>query len=141
MKGNVSKMMEYLLSRRQLGLLLGASGMALFGFSVCANDRLFPDVLAVKIRAVSDDTFDFDVTVSSTYDRPSRYADGFRVVTQQGALLGARKLWHDHQGEQPFTRDLHGVKVPKNLRVVVVQARDQVNGYGGKAIVAALPGR
>jgi len=131
--------MNYLLSRRQLSLALGASGLVAVIFSVRADDRLFPDVLAVKVRAVSADIYDFDVTVSSPYDRPARYADGFRVVSQDGALLGERKLWHDHQGEQPFTRDLYGVKVPKNLPVVIVQARDQRNGYGGKTITVTLP--
>jgi hypothetical protein len=56
-------------------------------------------------------------------------------------VLGERKLLHDHQNEQPFTRDLYAVAVPKGLRVVLVQARDQKHGYGGKVVEVALPGR
>jgi hypothetical protein len=56
-------------------------------------------------------------------------------------VLGERKLLHDHQDEQPFTRDLHGVAIPEGLRVVLVQARDQKNGYGGKTAEVILPGR
>lgn len=106
-----------------------------------AADRHYPDVVAVEVKPTSETTFDFDVTISSPYDTPSRYADGFRVVTKQGQVLGERKLLHDHQGEQPFTRDLYSVRIPRHVRHVVVQARDQVSGYGGKSVEVALPGR
>jgi hypothetical protein len=101
----------------------------------------FPDVLSATVRARTADTFDFDVTVSSPYDTPQRYADGFRVTRLTGEVLGERILWHDHQTEQPFTRDLHGVKIPAGVPVVRIQARDQQHGYGGRAIELALPGR
>jgi hypothetical protein len=50
-------------------------------------------------------------------------------------------LWHDHQGEQPFTRDLYGVKIPSDVQTVRIQARDQQHGYGGRSIEVVLPGR
>ena len=105
-----------------------------------AAQTRFPDVLRATVRAAAD-TFDFDVTISSTYDTPSRYADGFRVVSKSGAVLGERKLFHDHQDEQPFTRDLYGVKLPRGLKTVTIEARDQASGYGGKSIDVVLPGR
>jgi hypothetical protein len=105
------------------------------------SEQRFADVVGVKVRAAGGDRFDFDVTVSSPYDNPTRYADAFRVSTLAGAVLGERILLHDHQGEQPFTRDLHGVAVPPSIRVVVVQARDRRYGYGGKTFQIALPGR
>jgi len=101
----------------------------------------YPDVLAAKVRSSSADTFDFDVTVSSPYDTPQRYADAFRVQGKDGVVYGERKLLHDHAGEQPFTRDLYRVKVPRGVRVVIVHARDQRHGYGGKSIEVSLPGR
>ncbi len=100
-----------------------------------------PDIVAVEVRAAGEGRFDFDVTVSSPYDTPKRYADAFRVGSRKGAVYGERKLLHDHAGEQPFTRDLHGVAVPAGVRVVVIQARDSTYGYGGKAMDVALPGR
>jgi hypothetical protein len=100
-----------------------------------------PDVVAVKVRAGTAGRFDFDVTVSSPYDAPDRYADAFRVSSKDGRVYGERKLLHDHAGEQPFTRDLYGVAVPAGVRVVVVQARDSRFGYGGKTMDVALPGR
>lgn len=100
----------------------------------------FPDVVAVKVTAASG-AFDFDVTVSSPYDTPQRYADAFRVAGKDGQVYGERTLFHDHADEQPFKRDLYGVKIPHGVRSVVVQARDKANGYGGKSVEVALPGR
>ena len=76
-----------------------------------------------------------------SYDTPSRYADAFRVSTPSGQVLGERKLLHDHQNEQPFTRDLHGVRIPASISIVMVRARDQKHGYGGKSVQVQLPGR
>ena len=105
------------------------------------SDQRFPDVIDVKVRASAPNTFDFDVTVSSPYDTPSRYADGFRVSTPAGEVLGERKLLHDHQDEQPFTRDLHSVRIAPSVKAVLVQARDQKHGYGGRSVQVRLPGR
>lgn len=104
-------------------------------------EQRFPDVIAAKVKVAAPGVFDFDVTVSSPYDTPSRYADGFRVSTTEGKVLGERKLLHDHQTEQPFTRDLYSVKIPDGIAKVVVQARDQKYGYGGKTLEVLLPGR
>jgi hypothetical protein len=101
----------------------------------------FPDVIAAKVKASSGGVFDFDVTVSSPYDTPQRYADALRVTTLDGKQLGERILWHDHQDEQPFTRDLYAVKIPAGIKKVLIQARDQKHGYGGKQIEVSLPGR
>jgi hypothetical protein len=98
-----------------------------------------PDVLTAKVRPSGADTFDFDVTVSSPYDTPQRYADAFRVMGTDGVVYGERVLLHDHASEQPFTRDLYGVKVPRTVRLVVIQARDLRFGYGGKTIEVSLP--
>ena len=105
------------------------------------QEQRFPDVVATEVKVAAPGVFDFDVTVSSPYDTPSRYADGFRVSTTEGIVLGERKLLHDHQTEQPFTRDLYGVKIKEGITKVVVQARDQKYGYGGKVVEVMLPGR
>lgn len=106
-----------------------------------AAEQRFPDVVAAKVTPRGADRFDFDVTISSPYDSPQRYADGFRVVGPRGEVYGERQLLHDHAGEQPFTRDLHGVTIPAGSRTVVVEARDLRYGYGGRRVEVALPGR
>lgn len=102
--------------------------------------QMYPDVVTARVQARSSDTFDFDVTASSPYDKPERYADDFHVVSKDGTVFGERTLFHDHATEQPFTRDLYGVRIPPDVRVVVMQARDRKYGYGGKTIEVALPG-
>ncbi len=127
-------------SRRAFAALF----MGAFASLACtswAADTLFPDVLSAQVKARAPDTFDFDVTMSSPYDSAQRYADGFRAMGPDGAVLGVRKLLHDHASEQPFTRDLYGVKVPQGVRVVTIQGRDKVNGWGGKTQQVPLPGR
>jgi hypothetical protein len=129
--------------RNEAGLFLAALGIATMAVAQGPGQQpqRFPDVLAVEVRASGPNTFDFDVTVSSPYDTPNRYADGFRARNATGIVYGERKLLHDHGTEQPFTREMYGVKVPLGLRSVIVEARDQKFGYGGKTIEVALPGR
>lgn len=125
--------------RRILLLLLGPALPAAHGADAASQKH--PDVIAAQVQARGAGRFDFDVTVSSPYDTPQRYADAFRVMHANGTVFGERVLLHDHASEQPFTRDLLGVAVPAGVRSVVVQARDLKNGWGGKTVEVALPGR
>lgn len=125
----------------RLRVTLALLGLAFVLPSGAADAQKFPDVISAKAKARGPELFDFDVTVSSSYDTPQRYADGFRVSGGGGRVYGERKLWHDHAGEQPFTRDLYGVRIPRGVRSVVIQARDQKHGYGGKTVEVQLPGR
>lgn len=127
--------------RRRTLFALTTAGVLVCVRPAAGSEQRFPDVVAVKVRPAGPDAFDFDVTISSPYDTPRRYADGFRVKTLGGEVLGERKLLHDHQDEQPFTRDLYSVKMPRAVKTVVVEARDRKYGYGGKAMEVALPGR
>lgn len=122
-----------------VGFAVGVSGAT--AQSVKGAMQKHPDVVAAKAQARGADVFDFDVTVSSPYDTPQRYADAFRVLGKEGKVYGERILLHDHAGEQPFTRDLYGVRIPRGIRVVTVQARDMKYGYGGKTVEVVLPGR
>ena len=74
------------------------------------------------------------VTVSSPYDSPQRYADGWRVLDQDGAVLGEHTLGHDHGDEQPFTRTQSDVEIPEGTTELTIEGRDQISGYGGKTV-------
>jgi len=100
-------------------------------------EQRFPDVIDV-VATPTDGGWDFDVTVSSPYDTPERYADAWRVLGPDGTVLGVRELAHDHANEQPFTRSLQGVEIPVDVMVVVVEARDLANGWGGQTIELTL---
>ena len=86
-----------------------------------------------KIKGVvvqrSGDIYNFDVTVSHGDTGWDHYVDAWRVVDEQGNVLGVRRLAHPHVNEQPFTRSLSGVRIPRNISVVLVQARDTSNGW------------
>jgi hypothetical protein len=129
------------LIRAYLSVILVFTASLAWAQAPAKEAQRFPDVIAAKVKASSNGAFDFDVTVSSPYDTPQRYADAFRVTTLDGKQLGERTLFHDHQDEQPFTRDLYAVKIPAGIKKVLIQARDQKHGYGGKQIEVSLPGR
>jgi len=97
------------------------------------------DVVDVKVRRNSSGTYDFDVTVKSVDKGWDHYADAFEVLGPGGAVLGRRVLLHPHETEQPFTRDLYGVKVPPGVTHVTVRARHKPKGYDGETMSVALP--
>lgn len=98
--------------------------------STSSTGQRFPDVIDVTVSR-SGAEFSFAVTVSSPYDTPERYADAFRVRSADGEVYGVNELTHDHATEQPFTRTLSGVALPAGVTEVVVEGRDQANGWGG----------
>ena len=104
-----------------------------------SGDGLFPDVVGASAERSADGTWRFDVTLSSPYDTPDRYADAWRVLGPDGAELGVRVLAHDHANEQPFTRSLTGVTIPDGLTTVTIEGRDQLNGWGGATVTLDLP--
>ena len=98
----------------------------------------FPKVLAVKAVARKNDKWQFNVTLSSPYDSPKRYADAWRVLDEQGKELGIRILGHDHANEQPFTRS-GTIEVPKTIKKVFIEGRDQANGWSGQRFEFKMP--
>ena len=108
-----------------------AAGEATFGED-------FPDIIAVQATQDDSGSWRFDVTVSSPYDTPQRYADAWRVVDPDGNELGIRVLAHDHANEQPFTRSQTGIEIADDISEVTVQGRDRSNGWGGGELVVAL---
>ncbi|WP_299447650.1 hypothetical protein [uncultured Phycicoccus sp.] len=99
----------------------------------------FPDVETAELRRETDGTFTLEVTISSPYDTPERYADGWRVLDPDGNELGRHDLAHDHADEQPFTRTQSGLVIPDGVPEVRVEGRDLENGYGGTTVVVAVP--
>lgn len=108
-----------------LGLLLWAS-MAWAG-----------NVLFVEATQESGDVWTFSVTVKHDDKGPNHWADWWRVRTPEGRELGRRVLLHSHEDEQPFTRD-ERIRIPPNLRSVVVEAHDKVHGLGGATVTVDL---
>ncbi|WP_347299006.1 hypothetical protein [Dolosigranulum savutiense] len=103
------------------------------------EEQKFPDILEAELTHESGDEYTIAVTVSSPYDTPERYADGWRVMTTDGEVLAEHDLAHDHANEQPFTRSRGPFVIPSDIQEVVVEGHDQANGYGGKTVTIAVP--
>lgn len=131
----------FCMNRRAFVVAVASLGCSALPVIAQNSQTHFPDIVAVKVTARAGGVFDFDVTVSSPYDSPKRYADAFRIVGASGQVYGERVLLHDHADEQPFTRELYGVIIPAGITRVRIEGRDQVSGYGGKTQDVALPGR
>ena len=101
-------------------------------------EQRFPDVINAT-AAVSSTGWSFAVTISSPYDSPDRYADGWRILGPDGTEYGFRLLTHDHASEQPFTRALDGVAIPDGVTTVTIEGRDQEFGFGGATFELTLP--
>ena len=120
------------MKRLALALLLAVASIA-NAFAGAA------DVIDVKVRRSAPGVYDFDVTVRSVDKGWEHYADAFEVLGPDGATLGRRELLHPHETEQPFTRELHGVRIPPHITEVVVRARHKPLGYDGTARKVKLP--
>lgn len=83
---------------------------------------------------------DFRVSVRHEDEGWDHYADRFEVLDSEGRVLGTRVLRHPHVAEQPFTRGLSGVEIPRGTSTVRIRAHDSVHGYGGEERVVELPG-
>ncbi len=95
------------------------------------------DVVAVEATEELDGAWSFAVTVRHADQDPDHWADWWRVRTPDGKEVGRRVLLHSHTDEQPFTREAR-IGVPRDVRVVVVEAHDKVHGLGGKTVTVDL---
>ena len=97
------------------------------------------DVIGVTVKKIGEHTYQFSVTVSHNDEGWKHYADKWDIVAPDGRILGTRTLYHPHVDEQPFTRSLSGMKIPKGISTVTIRAHDLVHGYGGKVVSVILP--
>lgn len=104
-----------------------------------SGNEEFPDIIAAQATREDGGTWRFDVTVSSPYDTPERYADAWRVLGPDDEEYGVRILTHDHANEQPFTRSQGGIDIPAQVSTVTIQGRDLANGWGGETLELVLP--
>ncbi len=98
------------------------------------------DVINVAISQ-HDGLYDLDVTIRSKDTGWERYADRIEAVAPDGTILGTRVLEHPHQDEQPFTRDLNQLSVPRGVAKITVRAHFRPTGSDGAAMTVPLPGR
>lgn len=111
----------------------------LAGPAVHAGESGEADVAGVEVTRTGDDTFRFNVTISSNETGWDYYADAFEIVGPDGEVLGRRTLHHPHVDEQPFTRSLGGVEIPAGIDTVTIRAHHSEAGYDGRTLTVELP--
>lgn len=116
----------------------GASASTSADIEEDTKDAEHPDVLAAELKS-DDGQWSLDVTLSSQYDSPDRYADGWRVLDEDGTALGEHTLGHDHADEQPVTRTQTDLEIPDDVDVVTIEGRDTENGFGGATLDITVP--
>jgi hypothetical protein len=107
-----------------------------FATTAIAGEANVEKVLIAKQRA---GTYRFDVTVRQADAGWKHYADKWDVVAPDGKILGTRVLLHPHDLEQPFTRSLSGVWIPRGIDRVTVRAHGKIHGHGGKVVPVDVP--
>ena len=101
-------------------------------YSLFANEV---KVVDVKANCSASRVCTFNVTLEHKDIGWKHYANKWEIYTPEGKLLATRTLYHPHVNEQPFTRSLSGVKIPKGLDKVIVKGHDLVHGYSGDVFV------
>lgn len=100
-----------------------------------ANTVLAGEVEIVKVMLEpAAHRWTFHVTLLHEDTGWEHYADGWRIMDEKGNELGMRKLWHPHENEQPFTRTLANVLVPKDVKIIYIEAHDKVHGWSKQRV-------
>jgi hypothetical protein len=107
---------------------------SLIGTAALADAPIIRNVTHSK----ADDLWRFDVTLAHGDTGWDDYADGWRISTLDGTILGTRKLAHPHVEEQPFTRSLSGVRIPEGVSEVQIQASDSVGGWTSEIVIVKI---
>lgn len=121
--------------------LTGFAVACLVALAVRSAGADMPVPLSATAFTEAGGTFRIEVTVRHADTGWEHFADRWDVLAPDGKVLGTRVLLHPHESEQPFTRDLDGVRVPPGIRSVVIRVHDKVHGWGTKTIEVGLPGR
>lgn len=95
-------------------------------------------ILAASFRNMGNGLWSVKVTLKHGDTGWDHYADNWRVVDGEGNIIGDRVLHHPHVNEQPFTRELSGVKIPEGITTVYIEAHDKMHGWGLNRLVVDL---
>ena len=107
--------------------------------ALCAAPAFADDATIENATArASGDAWTFSVTLRHADTGWDDYADGWRVVLEDGTEIGLRVLHHPHVDEQPFTRSLGGVAIPDGVDTVFIEARTNTDGWGKARLAVSL---
>lgn len=120
---------------RQWWIYLSGALIALFSVEALAGDV---SVEFARFDARGGGDWQVSVTLRHADTGWDHYADAWRVVTEDGSIIGTRTLFHPHVDEQPFTRSLSGLRLPADVTRVYVEAHDKVHGWSADRVEVDL---
>ena len=97
-----------------------------------------PEVVEAHASRTGD-FWSISVTLSHPDSGWDHYADAWQILAPDGTTLGTRDLAHPHVEEQPFTRSLDGLTIPKGLDHVMIRVRCNLDGWSPRLIWLDLP--
>lgn len=98
----------------------------------------YAQVTFVVATQKSPNLWCFETSVRHNDQGWEHYADGWEVIDLAGNRLGYRPLGHPHDNEQPFTRGQCNINIPSDKSRVIVRAKCNKHGFGGKPIAVDL---
>lgn len=116
--------------------------LVIIAFFTCLNTAVFAgeaDVEDVRVEKTGEGTYRFSVTVRHGDAGWDHYANKWDISGPDGVIYGTRVLLHPHENEQPFTRSLGAVEIPKEVQSVILRAYDSVHAGGGREMNIELP--
>lgn len=96
------------------------------------------DVLTATAHCDESRNCSFNVTIKHNDEGWKHYVDKYDILSPNGDVLGTRVLFHPHVNEQPFTRSISNIKIPKDIQSVTIRAHDLIHGYGGKEFTVKI---
>ncbi|MEZ9232507.1 hypothetical protein AB4259_15635 [Vibrio amylolyticus] len=121
-----------------LATLFAYGGLAHSETEAHSSSLDYAQVTNVTATQKANGSWCFDVSVRHNDEGWDHYANGWEVVDQKGLILGSRPLAHPHDNEQPFTRRQCNIAIPDTVAKVIVRAKCNVHGFGGKAVTVNL---
>ncbi|WP_019028073.1 hypothetical protein [Colwellia piezophila] len=98
----------------------------------------FAQVTHVLATQESTGNWCFATSVRHNDQGWQHYADRWEVLDLEGNLLGYRSLGHPHDNEQPFIRSRCKIEIPLDISKVIVRAKCNKHGFGGKPFIVTL---
>ena len=103
--------------------------LIIFGL-LLSNSVFSSDVEIVNVVLTKNTgTWRADVTLNHADTGWKHYADAWRLVDEKGNEISKRTLYHPHVNEQPFTRSLSSIQIPKESKIIFIEAHDLNRGW------------
>ena len=121
-----------------LSLFASSVSATKFDLATYSTSTDFAQVKEVLATRAANGSWCFGTSVLHNDEGWEHYANGWEIIDLEGNKLGSRKLNHPHVHEQPFTRSQCHISIPANTSKVIVRAKCNLHGFGGKAMLVEL---